>query len=141
MLSIVYLSSESYPYTEGDLATSLMNWRANNRRLEITGVLLYREGQILQLLEGTDDAVRIKYAAIERDPRHKQVNKLCEEMITERQFPNWSMAYSPVVDTLAPSFAGYNDFFSVSAGIPKTAMKARRLLEWFRDSERFSEAF
>lgn len=106
MLSIVYLSLESYPYTDGDLATSLMNWRANNRRLDITGVLLYREGQILQLLEGDVEAVRSKYAAIGRDPRHKQVKKLSEEMITERESPNWSMGYSPVVDTLAQTFPG-----------------------------------
>jgi hypothetical protein len=141
MLSLVYVSAESSPCVKSDLAKSLMNWRANNQRLEITGVLFYREGQILQLLEGPEDAVGTKYAAIGQDPRHKQVTKLSEEMITEREFPNWSMAYSSVVDTLAPSFPDLNEFFSAPAGVPETAMKARRLFEWFRESARLGEAY
>jgi len=112
MLSIVYLSSESYRYTDGDLATSLIHWRANNRRLGITGVLLYREGRILQLLEGPKDAVRAMFAEIERDPRHKQVKKLSEEMITEREFPDWSMGYPPIIDTRTPHLPGLQQYLS-----------------------------
>lgn len=112
MLSIVYLSWESYPYRDGDLATSLMNWRANNQRLDITGVLLYRDGQILQLLEGPEDSVRTIFATIERDPRHKQVKKLSEEIVTERDFPNWSMGYPPVLDTRTPHLPGLKQYLS-----------------------------
>ncbi|MBG6108968.1 BLUF domain-containing protein [Frigoribacterium sp. CG_9.8] len=112
MLSLVYLSSESYPYTDSDLATSLTIWRANNQRLDITGVLLYRDGQILQLLEGPEDAVRTMFAVIALDPRHKQVQKLSEEIITERDFPNWSMGYPPAIDTRTPHLPGLKQYLS-----------------------------
>src|ERR1700712_1624399 len=101
MKSLVYLSSASYPYTDGDLATLLMNSRANNRELGLTGILLYREGQIMQLLEGPDDAVTTKYEVIAADRRHKRVKKLAENEVSERLFPEWTMGYQPVSDTLA----------------------------------------
>jgi hypothetical protein len=141
VFSLVYVSAESSPCVKSDLAKSLMNWRANNQRLELTGVLLYREGQILQLLEGPEEAVRTNFAVIGRDPRHTQVTKLSEETIPEREFPSFSMGYSSVVDTLAPRFPDLTEFFSTPVPLPETVMKVRRLFEWFRDSARLAEAY
>jgi len=135
VLSIAYLSSASYPYSDGDLATLLMHSRANNGRAGVTGMLLYRDGQFLQVLEGPEDAVRERYERIAADPRHRDVHKLMEETVTERQFPSWTMGYRAVTDTLADVIPGYVDFFgtrSARLDLTEKTSRARLLLEWFR---------
>lgn len=112
MLSIVYVSSESRPLTEFDLDALLSTSRLNNQRLGVTGVLLYRHGQFLQLIEGPDDGVLKIYGAIEQDTRHQQVRKICEESIVAREFPNWSMSYPPVIDGFAPHRPGLDQYLS-----------------------------
>jgi Sensors of blue-light using FAD len=135
VLSMAYLSSASFPFSDGDLATLLMNSRANNGRAGVTGMLLYRDGQFLQVLEGAEQAVRERFARIEADPRHRDVHKLMEAAITERQFPTWNMGYRAVTDTLADVIPGYVDFFggrSAHLDLTEKSSRARLLLEWFR---------
>jgi hypothetical protein len=132
---MAYLSSASFPYSDDDLATLLMNSRANNGRAGVTGMLLFRDGQFLQVLEGPDEAVRERYGRIAADPRHRDVHKLMEETIAERHFPSWTMGYRAVTDTLADAIPGYVDFFgarSARLDLSEKASRARLLLEWFR---------
>jgi hypothetical protein len=135
VLSLAYLSSASFPYSDGDLATLLLISRANNARVGVTGMLLYRDGQFLQVLEGPEDAVRDRYSRISADPRHRDVHKLMETTVSERQFPEWTMGYRALTDTLADAIPGYEDFFgsrSRRLDLSQEASRARLLLEWFR---------
>jgi len=138
MLSIVYLSTASHEYSDGDLAVLLMNSRANNRRLDLTGILLYKNGEFMQLLEGPDAVVRERYAIIAADPRHTNVKVLAEDTVDARKFPDWTMGYQPVTDEMAKIIPGFDTFFTAGkhrADVPETATKARWLLEWFRDHD------
>ncbi len=135
MLSMAYLSSAGVPFSEGDLAALLRSSRATNGRLGVTGMLLYRDGQFLQVLEGPADAVRERYARISADPRHRDVHRLLEDVITERQFPEWTMGYRTVTDMEADGIPGYADFFgsrSARLDLPQKQSRARLLLDWFR---------
>jgi hypothetical protein len=135
VLSMAYLSSASVPFSDGDLATLLLNSRATNGRLGVTGMLLYRDGQFLQVLEGPENAVRDRYARITADPRHRDVQRLLEDTVTERQFPEWTMGYRAVTDSVAEQIPGYEDFFgsrSARHDLPQTGSRARLLLQWFR---------
>ncbi|WP_187270524.1 BLUF domain-containing protein [Lacisediminihabitans profunda] len=137
MLSIAYLSSASRAYSDEDLARLLTSIRGNNARLGITGILLYDNSQFIQVLEGPDEAVRACYAVIAVDPRHFGVRMLSVEPITERRYPSWRMGYRALTDRFSRSIPGYDDFFhqpqSPTNG-SETAERARRLLDWFRDS-------
>jgi len=135
VISMAYLSSASFPYSDDDLATLLMNSRANNGRAGVTGMLLYRDGQFMQVLEGPEEAVRERFSRISADPRHRDVHKLMETAITERQFPEWTMGYRAVTDTIAEAIPGYVDFFGPRTSrldLTEKANRARLLLEWFR---------
>ena len=57
----------------------------------ITGVLCYGGGIFLQAIEGGRSAVSDLYGHIQRDPRHKDVELLAFEEITERRFGGWTM--------------------------------------------------
>ena len=83
MLSTVYVSRSSYPFTDDDLANLLLTSRSNNARLGITGMLLHREGRFIQVLEGPDEAVRARLAVIARDPRHTAVHTIVDERVED----------------------------------------------------------
>jgi hypothetical protein len=57
MIQLVYLSSTRWLLTPGDITSILESSLRNNARDNITGILLYRSGSVLQLLEGEEDLV------------------------------------------------------------------------------------
>ncbi len=65
--------------------------RKKNAELEITGLLSYRAGYYIQILEGDSDAVDQLFSKIKSDPRHQNISVLFDFKITQRSFPNWSM--------------------------------------------------
>lgn len=48
----------------------------------------------LQFLEGEETVLNRVYAKIDMDKRHKNVQKLFDQAIEERAFPDWSMGLS-----------------------------------------------
>ena len=54
MISIAYSSSAAVPFSEGDLLELLTRSRENNTAKGITGLLLFKEGKFLQVLEGDE---------------------------------------------------------------------------------------
>lgn len=97
-LTIIYVSSARRLMKETELETLLAKARERNGQLGITGLLLYRDGNFMQLLEGPEAAVREVYAAIEKDDRHHQVIMLASDHDAEREFSEWTMAYGRLDD-------------------------------------------
>lgn len=91
MFELVYVSSAVVPFTTEELLAILAKSRENNARAGLTGMLLYKDGNIMQALEGEERAVREVHARIQRDPRHRGMLTLIQGPIAERQFPQWSM--------------------------------------------------
>ena len=88
---LIYSSTANINLTEAELQRLLYHWRTNNADLGITGLLLYSEGHILQVLEGDADLVHRLYASIAADPRHCSVVKLADGPVPNRAFAGWSM--------------------------------------------------
>ena len=89
---IIYLSTPTHAYSQADLRDLLAQCQANNGPQHLTGVLFYSPRQLLQVLEGSAEAVRATYARIQHDPRHYGLLKLADKDIRARVFPDWSMA-------------------------------------------------
>lgn len=96
MHHLVYASTANFSLSETDLRRLLGPWRANNACLNITGVLLYSEGNILQVLEGDANALHHLFATIAADPRHRSVVKLADGPVSSRTFAEWSMQFRAV---------------------------------------------
>ncbi|HEV2678454.1 MAG TPA: BLUF domain-containing protein [Aliidongia sp.] len=92
MISLVYVSSATRRFEAAELRDLLEISRQNNARVDVTGMLLYADGDILQVLEGDKPAVDALFHRIEGDPRHRLVFKLYEGETEHRQFGDWSMA-------------------------------------------------
>jgi Sensors of blue-light using FAD len=63
-----------------------------NARRDITGLLLYSNGVIMQVLQGEEALVRERFARIATDNRHRDVTLLRADTIDTRTFAKWSMA-------------------------------------------------
>ena len=109
MHNVIYLSAASYLFSDEELIAFLNKSRANNIKLGITGLLLYNEGSILQILEGEKQVVSDLYKIIERDNRHTRIVKMIDASITQRSFSDWSMGFKRVSDADWSQLKGYLD--------------------------------
>jgi hypothetical protein len=75
-----------------ELAPLLSAWRTRNARNGITGVLLLKNADFMQYLEGPEPALTLLYAHICVDPRHTGIVELLRESVARREFPDWPMA-------------------------------------------------
>jgi hypothetical protein len=137
LLSLTYVSSASTLLDSPQLVEMLVDWRPKNHALGLTGLLLYRGGNIMQALEGPDEAVDSTFETISRDPRHHGVITLLREPISERAFPDWSMGFRDLGPE-AGETEGFNPFLQRQAEpAPSTSeSSAHRLLALFKKSMR-----
>ena len=137
MFFLVYVSSAVAPFTPPELVDLLAKSHENNGKLSISGMLLYKDGNFMQVLEGEEEAVRTLYAKIGRDPRHRGLLTLLQGGLAERQFPDWSMGfrYLSAADVLA--MPGYDEFLNTPLTDERFATdptRCQRLLTTFKKS-------
>ena len=143
LVTVVYSSTAVDAFSEKDLAELLIRSCKNNARAGVTGMLLYRDGKFLQVLEGPQDIVQDRMSAITRDTRHHSVWVLLQEPISDRHFPDWTMAYPLVSATAAQEIPGYQSMFAETTTTkvrdvekdkdPAQALRAlRELIRWFQ---------
>ena len=96
--------------------------RRNNLRDDITGLLLYHEGNFFQALEGPMDAVQACYDRIVEDPHHQGHIVLMAEEVAQRNFSAWSMAYVPYHDMEDGDRDGLHDLLSIRDRIDPTTL-------------------
>ncbi|WP_051718966.1 BLUF domain-containing protein [Hymenobacter sp. IS2118] len=99
MHHLVYTSTATLPFAETELRQLLAHWRATNARLGLTGVLMYSEGDIMQVLEGEQAQVQALFSRIAADARHRGVTKLADGPVPERAFADWSMRFRAVASS------------------------------------------
>lgn len=137
MLQLIYVSTAVKPMQYRDLLDLLSASRARNRREAITGLLLYREGCFIQLLEGPEPAVRDCYRRISGDARHKWVLQLMTAPTLEHEFPNWAMGFHDLANLTPEMQKNLAPFLSESFAAPLWAAEpsfAQRLLLEFRNA-------
>jgi hypothetical protein len=96
--------------TDDDLRAILRKARDKNAGLGVTGMLLYRDGFFLQILEGEQAQVDELFAVIAADDRHRNVLKIEEHPISERTFGQWTMGFNPMDDLSAEDLEGFTDY-------------------------------
>lgn len=93
---LVYQSYATVPFGDLQLAKLLTQSRAFNAAHGLTGVLLYGDGTMVQLLEGSEANVRAVFGRIVQDPRHTKIIKLADGPATHRLFTQWSMGFRAI---------------------------------------------
>lgn len=128
---IAYASTATRDFTTDDLTELLATSRRRNAESDVTGLLLHRGGNFLQVLEGPEAAVRETMQRISRDRRHHAVVDLYEGWQAERLFGGWEMAFENA-DRLDPAaHPGMSRFLSGGEGLGD-ALEDHDLFEFLR---------
>lgn len=137
MIQLAYVSSAVELFSAETIERLLKDCRRRNQQRNISGMLLYRGGNILQVIEGQSDMVLPLYAKIARDPRHHGVIKFYQKPIQERDFPDWTMAFHDLEAPQARHVEGYSDFLTTDEGaLAVHSAAAVKLVKLFKASMR-----
>ena len=135
MYFLVYVSAAVTWFSPAELHTLLANSRAANEAAGITGMLLYKDGNFMQALEGDEAAVRSVESRIAVDRRHRGMVVLCTGHTDTRQFADWRMAFVDLNADADGLPAGYSDFLDtplMPAGFAASPNRCLALLNVFR---------
>jgi len=135
MFHVVYVSSSTQTFAQSDLQTLLQKARDKNTQLDLTGMLLYKDGNFMQVLEGKEEVVTELVEIIKRDTRHKGVLELLRGTSEQRMFPNWSMGYRDLADKEVVKTLGYSNFMNApltGAELSQVPNRCMKLLLLFK---------
>lgn len=134
LLSLTYVSSATELLDLTALSEMLTRFRPKNEVREITGLLLYSGGNIIQTLEGPGETVEATYADICADDRHTDLRVLVREEVPERSFTDWAMGFRHLSPEDRDRAEGYSDFLQRSGGsdLDEHPSASYQMLEMFR---------
>lgn len=127
---LVYASRANLPMQQHDLLKILDSARAHNVRTAITGMLVYANGDFLQVLEGEQIDIEALYARICADARHRNCRVLSDSEIQERIFSDWSMGFREIDKSDLTQIAGFIDFFNPDM-TPKPLVNPSSVAQFF----------
>jgi hypothetical protein len=119
IVRLTYTSRATRPLGQPMLHEMLRRSRMNNARIGLTGVLLYRDEQFLQVLEGPADGVLTLFDRIRRDDRHHHVRQLRCERVAARLFGGWAMGFEPEADLPQDVRGGFTDYLDRPEAMPQ----------------------
>ena len=117
MLSTVcYISSASKSLENLNLKHLYNTSKINNAQQHITGILIYQNGNFLQILEGENKTINKLYRLIKSDNRHTNILQIINKSI------------------LAPIFEDYQTGFSIVDNSKKIE-RLKTYLKWVKSAE------
>lgn len=91
---LVYVSRVTVHLTDMNVQRIQWSSQVRNRRLDLTGMLVFTGRHFAQVLEGREEALRELMASLRRDARHSDLKVVFEQPITQRRFDGWAMGYA-----------------------------------------------
>lgn len=131
---LIYVSIATHPFSEAELVDLLEKSRKNNAAVEVTGMLLYKDGKFMQLLEGDEAQITRVFEKISKDPRHRDVITLLKGQEDRRVFSEWLMGFANLDTEAAESIPGYSEYLNtpLTADAFPNPSNAQRLLRIFK---------
>ena len=136
LFQIVYASVAKDSLGQKELVDLLKGSVARNAKAGVTGLLLYKDGRFMQVLEGRESVVVPLFSKISRDPRHHHVVPLMHGRIQERHFPNSAMAFRNLDSAEVRDLPGYSDFLNTPLNgdlLKENLAECERLLLLFKE--------
>ncbi len=99
LVQLIYTSDASENLLESEVLEILRKAQFKNQLLKISGLLLFKHGRFIQLLEGDEAHVQALFETIAKDPRHRNVIMRERFTVDRVSMPTWAMGYfSPQAD-------------------------------------------
>jgi Sensors of blue-light using FAD len=100
LAAIAYASKAARPLDSHDLDGLLIDARAFNEKVQVTGALLHHQGAFFQYFEGPPAAVARVYERIKESRAHHHLLELLNQPTDARQFARWHMAFTETPATV-----------------------------------------
>jgi hypothetical protein len=139
--AVAYVSRATTPMRPRDLERLLIDARAFNEKLQVTGALLHHDGNFFQYLEGPPSSVACVYQRIRQSGRHQGLVELLNQPIAARQFVRWHMAFTDAPLTTLQALT--NEIWAMSLPAlnrPQPASPGLKMLLTFWNSTRRVDA-
>jgi hypothetical protein len=129
LVHLAYVSTSRRELSIKCISDLLEVGRKSNKEHGITGMLLYKNGTFMQVIEGLESDIHLLFLNIQQDSRHIDINLLSIEPIPHRSFSEWSMEF-----TTEPSekLVGFTDFLSLKSELNIPSLAAQTLLLGFK---------
>jgi uncharacterized Fe-S cluster-containing radical SAM superfamily protein len=93
MYQLIYISSATKNLARDEFLELVALSKSKNDALEVTGVLMFKDGNFMQVLEGEQEIISKLYSTIRLDSRHTLVSIIQEGPIGLREYSDWSSTY------------------------------------------------
>lgn len=114
MYQLVYVSSAVRPLTSAQILDLVVCARERNQRQNLTGMLLSKSGNFMQLLEGDRPDVEGCFARIERNPLHRDITVIHQGPAEGRQFPGCPLGFQDLGSAAVLAVPGFGEFLNTS---------------------------
>ena len=114
LITLIYVSSATKTVKDSDIVDILKASREANGKVDITGILLFKDGNFMQVLEGEAAVVDALHGKISKDPRHTGLITLLRKPITERSFSNWKMGFKDMGGLTPAEKSGHSDSTNIA---------------------------
>ncbi len=99
--TICYFSSATKSLHENDLKSLLNNSKEKNQKNNISGILVYADGNFMQVLEGEETVVNSLYEKILNDQRHYNIIKVIGITYNDRIFEDYNYGFTVIDNKLS----------------------------------------
>ena len=123
MITLIYHSVSNNTMSVKELSLFLTSVRNKNIRLNVTGILFYHRGNIMQIIEGEYDTIIELFERIKLDAMHTDIVKLVDFPISKRSYNDWSMAFQQFSDDDWVKVIGYLNIEDEQIGLPQHSEK------------------
>lgn len=133
--AICYVSTASKNLDRQEIDRVLNQTKEKNNKKDITGILLYSEGNFFQVLEGEKAEVLKIFKYIEEDERHYNIIKIFGKEVPDRTFDGYEVDF--ISEYSKFSEERLQEYLYHVNGLDKASQKVvREILSVFIDSNK-----
>lgn len=135
LVYFLYISAADPDVSFEDLAEILASSKKYNDAHGVSGMLLFKSGSFLQVLEASRAEMTRVLERIMGDPRHRNMIAILSGELEKRKFPDWSMGFVNMEEVIN-SDVYYEDYFDATlelSEIAKDAEQAFKFIQRFND--------
>ncbi len=94
--SISYVSTTNLSLSPDEIKELLITTRHTNNRNDISGILLYADGNFFQVMEGKKEVIDTIFQKIKKDYRHDNLIKIFDRETCTRSFSEYHSSFITV---------------------------------------------
>jgi hypothetical protein len=96
--AISYVSTANPALSENEIQSTLDFSKDWNNNHEITGILLFSQGNFFQVLEGEESLLKMLFERIKADKRHHNIITIFQKEVPEVKFQNYEADFISLDD-------------------------------------------